>query len=219
MASTPAQALPMIPLAPQCERYDLPSRFVLKQSDHWTVEMPASGQQLQGAAKATDGNGEEKITGSVVGGLTGPRLIDFTVNWDNGHRSRYTGRVYDDGQARGGRQDIRAQGAGPDNTSWDTITELTCIPEAAEQGQIPDKKDPDVDVNEQAPPPGTVKVTEPTDVYDAPLGEGNEVGVLLAPGTLLQIIDPGCNDDWCHLAVSNAPGGQGWVYKPHLGAP
>jgi hypothetical protein len=211
----PAEAKPPIPLAPQCDAFAFPASFRVEQNDFWVVTIPGNGKELQGVASAS-GPGGARITGLVVGGLTGINSVDFTINWDNGHRSRYTGAVQPNGNVTGGRQDVRADGAGPDNTRWGTGTPLVCTAAAAPPAQ---KQEPPKEQPPQEPAPaglGTLEVVIPTDVFDAPDGKGNEVGVPLPFARDVQIIGEGCRDNWCNVAVPEAPGGVGWVYQPHF---
>jgi hypothetical protein len=221
--TVPAQA------DPACASYEFPpgTEVHLIQSDKWTVVIPASGTQLNGKAKgdgpirggAFSGTAEVRATrteGSPTGGIVDGTKIDFTIDWDNGHRSHYYGSVKGDGRATGERDDVRSVGAGPDNTTWHTAAPLTCIAAAAPPALPAPAKAAEPDPAVPQPVKPTATVTAGTDVYDAPDGDGKEVGVFLTVGRQLQIVDPGCRDDWCHLAVAEAPGGIGWVYQPHL---
>jgi hypothetical protein len=66
-----------------------------------------------------------------------------------------------------------------------------------------------------APPPGgggkAAEVKKDVDVFDAPGGNGNQIGVLNAPGTVTLLGD--CVDNWCHVQGPAVPTGQGWVYS------
>ncbi|WP_123026376.1 SH3 domain-containing protein [Mycolicibacterium stellerae] len=173
---------------------------------------------MTGRLYATDRGAESNNFahyGSPSGGINGT-IIDFTVAWDDGHRSHYFGSVMGDGHGAGERDDVRTVGAGPDNTTWHTEQPLKCIPAPAAAPAQPAPMPADPPPAAPQPAKATATVIEGTDVYDAPDGDGNEVGVFLATGRGLEIVDPGCRDDWCHLAVAEAPGGVGWVYQPHL---
>lgn len=107
MVATPAQA------DPACQNY----------------EFPTTGQRMTGRAYSTDLGPESNnypYSGSPSGSIDGT-TIDFTVAWDNGQRSHYFGTVMGDGHGAGERDDIRAVGAGPDNTTWHTADPMKCI--------------------------------------------------------------------------------------------
>jgi hypothetical protein len=60
------------------------------------------------------------------------------------------------------------------------------------------------------PGPGRASVVLDVDVYKAP-GQGNSIGVLRKGSDVLKIRCTG--DNWCHVAGSAVPSGQGWVYN------
>ena len=61
--------------------------------------------------------------------------------------------------------------------------------------------------------PMVATVTADVDVYDQPDGIGNLYdGVFLHVGQQLVLVEP-CRDNWCHLLIPEAPGGEGWVYQ------
>lgn len=214
-----AVGIPHVPLAPVCDPPAFPPIFLVTQSDGWTVDVPAtSGTELQGTATAKSPSGES-LFGRVSGGLTGKNKISFIVNWENGHRSKYDGTVGPDGAVSGGRRDIRAEVNAPDNTNWGASLVILCNKVTSnEQPQQPAPQ-PEPEPEPEPEPPavlGTLEVLIPTDVFDAPGGDGNEVGVSLPFGRDVQIIGKGCRDNWCNVAVPEAPGGVGWVYQPHF---
>jgi uncharacterized protein YkwD len=57
----------------------------------------------------------------------------------------------------------------------------------------------------------TAMVIADVDVYAAPGGNGNPVGMLKAPATVSLL--GACADHWCNIAGSDVPGGKGWVYN------
>ena len=65
-----------------------------------------------------------------------------------------------------------------------------------------------------APAPGgggkAAQVIQDVDVYDAPGGNGNQIGVLNAGGSVTLLGD--CADSWCNVQGAAVPTGQGWVY-------
>jgi hypothetical protein len=56
-------------------------------------------------------------------------------------------------------------------------------------------------------------VADDVDVYDAPGGAGNVIG-MLAKGSRVGLLEP-CRDGWCHVKAE-VPGGQGWVWGEFL---
>lgn len=61
--------------------------------------------------------------------------------------------------------------------------------------------------------PGTATVLNDVDVYSLPDGVGEPLdGVFLSSGDTFSLVEP-CRDNWCHLIISFAPGGTGWVYQ------
>jgi hypothetical protein len=124
----PAQAHPMLPLAPgACSQYLFNGNFSLKQSNGDTVRFNSTGPSASGLAEAVTPNGA--LRGPVSGGIQGDKL-DFTVAWDNalpraiGH---YTGTVGNDGFAHGDTQDQLS----PASALWDSTVPLVCSTPAA----------------------------------------------------------------------------------------
>lgn len=134
-----ALAVPTLAQAdPGCTGYNFSGMraLTINQSDGWTVEIPVDADSFVGRAVASGPGSTFPLTGSPSGGING-KSIDFTVAWDNGHRSHYYGPVMGDGHGTGERDDVRSQGAGPDNTTWHTSNPLSCIREGSLQNQYP----------------------------------------------------------------------------------
>lgn len=216
-----AVGMPPAPLAPGCDPPAFPSSFLVSQSDGWTVDIPAaSGTELAGGATARSPSGET-ITGVVSGGLTAKNRVEFIINWDNGHRSKYFGNVSPDGAVSGGRRDIRPEVNAPDNTNWSGALVILCDKVTPNEQPPPPEPQPNPQPEpkpEPKPPTvlGTLEVLIPTDVWDAPDGKGKKVGVSLPFGRDVQIIGEGCRAGWCNVAVPEAPGGVGWVLQLHF---
>src|SRR4051812_7619767 len=89
----PAQAVPMLPLAPACTAYQFngDEEFQLTQTNGWNVHFTSGGSIATGRAGAFKA-GEGEMNGVISGGITG-RHLDFTIRWDNGPRGHYTGDV------------------------------------------------------------------------------------------------------------------------------
>ena len=129
MASAPAQADPMLPLAPPCEQYGFPGGLTLEQAGGWRVELTSSGPFADGTAVATK-QGQPTMHGSVSGGIRG-RHADFTIQWDTGPRGRYTGDIDQSGFAHGtGFDEVNPSST----TTWDSTTPFEC---ATQTGQRP----------------------------------------------------------------------------------
>jgi hypothetical protein len=130
--SPPAQAGPMIPLAPPCSQWGFPGDFSLKQSNGPVVRFNATGPAASGTATATgaqDFGSGTILTGPVRGGIQGDN-VDFTIDWavapaSTGH---YTGSVGNDGFAHGNTVDTARTGAG---AHWDSTVPLLCTTPAA----------------------------------------------------------------------------------------
>jgi hypothetical protein len=72
----PAQAHPMLPLAPPCGRYDFPAVFTLKQSNGDTVQLHGNYQDATGPAVATGGTYGALHASEVAGGITFAEVVD-----------------------------------------------------------------------------------------------------------------------------------------------
>lgn len=110
-----------------CPKFKFPGDLSLTQSDGWTLQTSASGQELFGYPTAAKADGSGKISGTVIGGIRG-YTVDFKVAWGNGHASHYYGDINPDGTVtKGERDDIREQGAVDDKTTWHLNGALTCV--------------------------------------------------------------------------------------------
>ena len=207
----PAAAKPMLPLAPVCEAFklgDVGGGLLEVHQDNGTVmQVPVTGSQVgPGRAMHAIPGRTAGTFGNAYGGLNG-RDINFTVNWDQGpgagSTNTYTGRIADDGISTG----ITKNNTGAQN-SWRSSLRHGCVDAPAKPAE---NKPP-----EQVPPPKpTVTVLQPADVYDAPDGNGNRIGdedYFLNVNEKYELVEP-CRDNWCHLVIPSAPGGQGWVYQ------
>jgi hypothetical protein len=145
----PAQAYPVLPLAPACSQWGFPGVFTLKQSNGDVVTFDATGPNASGAM--ADGNSGE-YHGPVTGGITGANL-NFVIAWrgrgvpDDGalySKGRYTGTVGNDGFAHGDTHDE----LGPARAHWDSTVPLVCVTPVAPAAS-------------PAPPPGPAPVPAP----------------------------------------------------------
>ena len=120
----PAQALPMVPLAPECGQYAFTGLTVLNQSNGYRLEFHATGPTVD--APVTSFNNRQAVAGrgNVHGGIRG-REVTFTVLWDNGVTGEYSGSVNSNGKARGDTSSPNAGGS----ASWNFRTKLECAGE------------------------------------------------------------------------------------------
>jgi hypothetical protein len=117
----PAQAHPMLPLAPPCSQWGFDGYFALTQSNNYVVEFRSFGPDADGQASAT---GQTPLSGHVVGSIKGNN-VDFTIGWYDTHkRGHYTGVVGSDGFAHGDGVDELNPGS---TAHWDSTVPLKCI--------------------------------------------------------------------------------------------
>lgn len=213
----PAQAAPTIPLAPACGQYQFNGFFELTQSnDYKVIFAKEKGQALQGDASASHPinayHPDIVLRGTVSGGIEGNHL-DFTVRWDNGSVGHYWGDVSDDAFAHGTTVDQANTGA-----SWDSTVALSCVTPAAPAQPPPPPAAPAQP--QPAPAPASAgkfsAVTSDVDVYDAPGGNGNQIGTL-RQGEAVVIVGSCSPNDWCHVTRVGTPPGVpgpdiGWVW-------
>jgi hypothetical protein len=196
----PAHADPMFPLAPPCTQYGFIGDVALRQSNGFRVEFSSRGPAATGRATATGGNGAT-MGGNVSGGIQG-RSVDFTIRWDGGGATgHYTGFIGDDDFVHGGTSVDEVTPSS--RASWDSTVPFACLdaPPAPPPPAAPAPAPPAA----PAPAPAPATVTGDVDVYDAPGGDGNVIGIL-RQGQQVQL-QGACNkDDWCQVV------GQGWVW-------
>jgi hypothetical protein len=150
--AVPAQAVPMLPLAPACADYRFPGVFILKQSNGATVNFTSDTQVVRGPAYAagTGGTTGGDSSGSVSGGVQG-RHLDFTIGWYAGEdaRGHYTGDVDDAGFAHGTTVDVKDPSSA---ATWDSTVPLACMtPPAAPAPQNPAPQNPAPQIPAPAP--------------------------------------------------------------------
>jgi hypothetical protein len=96
MAAAPAGASPMRPLDPAvpCDGYTFPAGFTIHQSDGTLiiVNNPNDTTDFSGV-QATSTAGGKTTTGHAHGGSAGGANLDFTIGWDGGASTHYTGVV------------------------------------------------------------------------------------------------------------------------------
>ncbi len=131
----PAQAVPMLPLAPACQ-YGFTGGFGLQQSNGAAVTFSTNGPfEAVGDAHATGtgGSGLDTMEGKVNGGITGNQLA-FTIRWYSGPTGKYTGTVGDDGFAHGTTFDVVNRES---RATWDAMFPLSCVEPAAPPPEAP----------------------------------------------------------------------------------
>lgn len=143
---TPAQADPMLPLAPACQYGFTGSEGFsgregsvdVLQSNGAAVHLLTDGPfDVVGVARATGtgGSGQDTMAGIVKGGLRGNQLA-FTITWNNGPIGKYTGVVDDGGFVSGTTFDV----VNPESrATWRLFERLQCVtpPAAPEQKEAP----------------------------------------------------------------------------------
>jgi hypothetical protein len=110
---------PTAQAVPYCKQFSFTSGLLnISQSDRWTVKVPAKGSELYGQATAVAPGTGVGQTGYVQGGIGGPG-VEFTIQWDNGHHSRYFAQIQEgDGTVTAsGREDLRVLPS-RDTTTW-----------------------------------------------------------------------------------------------------
>jgi hypothetical protein len=128
----PAQAGPMVPLAPTCATYLWPGGgvFTAAAGNGTTTHISTSQDYVVGRASSlADGAPVADASyGNPSGGITGGSAIDITVAWDQGpdagYVSHFTGNINDDGLASG----ILALGNRQD--AWSSSQKFSCITSA-----------------------------------------------------------------------------------------
>ena len=90
----------------------------LLQSDGWSVTVEAAGRDVQGPAVAVPTDRSPLWRGTGEGGTDGI-TVAFSINWDHGRQTQYTGAV---DQSTGA-----VTGERPDGVTWHTTANLRCI--------------------------------------------------------------------------------------------
>src|SRR5258705_2571978 len=205
----PAHACPMSPLAPACAQYIFIGDYALKQGNGARVEFTSNGPAATGRAHATGtGGGGGEMYGNVSGGIRGDS-VDFTIRWDSGPRGHYTGGVPENGFAYG----FTIDEANPDSSAtWDATVPLGCnTPPAAPAPPPPPVQAPPPPQAPPAPAAKLAQVLSDVDVYDAPGGGGNVVGILRSPNQV-EVVGSCKPNDWCQVTGAAVPTGKGFVW-------
>lgn len=121
ISPSPAQAHPMIPLAPVSCSFN--GTYVLNQNNGFRVEFPWFGTSPSGTAVAYGSNQRPAGTGPVSGGITGNQ-VEFIIDWAGPSQGQYVGKLDPYGNVRGGStQDLGQPGS---TATWDSVTPLDC---------------------------------------------------------------------------------------------
>jgi hypothetical protein len=148
----PAQADPMLPLAPACQYGFTGSEgsVDVQQSNGAVVHLLTNGPfELVGVARATGtgGSGNDTMAGIVKGGLSGNQLA-FTISWNNGPKGKYTGVVDDGGYVSGTTFDV----VNPESrATWGLFERLQCVTPPAAPPPAPNIPPPPPNVPPPAP--------------------------------------------------------------------
>jgi hypothetical protein len=136
--AAPAQARPMIPLAPACANYLWPGGdFSVKAGNGTTTTMAVSQDRVVGrpVVLADGAPVADASYGNPSGGIIGGTSIDFTINWDQGpvagYSSHFTGKINDEGLASG----TLTFGNRQDN--WSSSQKFSCITPSAPPAPAP----------------------------------------------------------------------------------
>jgi hypothetical protein len=129
---TPAQADPILPLAPAaCSQYGFnEGGFTFVEDNGWQVFLNQTGKNektVQGRALTSDKNGANLGGGNINSANINGNAVQIQIAWDNGRLLSYSGTVGDDGIARG-------QGT---DGSWQSIRALPCITAAPAEQPAP----------------------------------------------------------------------------------
>ncbi len=219
--------------APKPASCEVQGSMTLWQSDYWKVEVPGSGKRFSGRASAHSVSSGTDQFGTVNGTISGtqPPRIDFTIDWENGHKSRYYGDVdaSNYGKASGFRDDLRTDPPVRDGTTWDATAGLLCITDLIEREPPPQQSPPEQNPPQQAPPqqappaiPKATVIDEAVDVYDRPNEEplfnpAKKLGVLQV-GKQVELVGSCAAESWCQVKGPDVPTGQGFVWG-HLQLP
>ena len=146
----PAQADPMIPLAPcpyvgecMCNDYRFHGLYSVFMSNGWRVWVNTdSWRRITGPAWAIHGDVADDhlhLNGTAEGKLFG-REIKFTTHWNNGSIGVYEGQVDDRGYASGTNFDQTRPEA---TATWRSEAQLLCMPPGTEPPPPPSDVPPD----------------------------------------------------------------------------
>ena len=125
--SPPAQAHPMLPLAPPCSQWAFPGAFSLKQSNGDTVRFNTTGHDVRGWPATATGGINGPLNGFAGGDIQGDKMR-FSIDWTNDTTGDYSGLVGNEGIAHGQTQEIFH----PDDSAfWDSTVPLVCATPAA----------------------------------------------------------------------------------------
>jgi hypothetical protein len=204
LAAPLAGASPATAQAP-CAQWDLSGWWLAIQTNAKVgFNMQQTGTELRGGAQASV-TGFQSLQGSLDGVVHGDR-ISFTVYWSSGSVGVYSGKIDSTGTIEGTTRDNRS-GA---QASWYSTARMNCLArEAPPPAKKVDPNAPDVlkedggfsDALGTAPPPAqnVATVNGDVDLYDAPDGNGNVIGIL-RKGQKVTLAAPGCNaGTWCRI--------------------
>lgn len=162
--SPPAQAYPMLPLAPACSQWAFPGDFSLKQSNGALVHFYATGPVLHGVSAEAKITGGDRLQGPANGSIQGDKL-NFTIVWSQNSVGNYGGAVGNGGFAHGETADTyQPFGDGPGSYAhWDSTVPLVCsTPVASPPPQNPLLQEPATKVPNRRTVPPLAPAATPT---------------------------------------------------------
>ena len=228
----------------ECAKWDINGEWEVAQSDglDTTFQLRQDGDQLTGAAsyKSLTGGNSRGTSQSLEGTFDQYGNLRIAVKWDSGAVVVYAGGINGEGRFAGVVKDESNLG---NSASWHQMSHdgrnipVTCLaeatpplleapssPPASEIDKLGDNNGPGVGAilapslgQSPTSPAGfskTAIVIADVDVYRAPGGAGEPIGVLRSDnmGTKVSIVTP-CQDNWCHVKGDPVPTGEGWVYS------
>jgi hypothetical protein len=197
----PAQADRMLPLAPACASFEFTNaRIDMWQDNGVLATVQGYGTQVGNTGQYNIPGQTEATYGNPTGGIMG-RAVNMIVSWTKGPgaggSTQYRGQIDDNGYVSGTSDNLKG-----DISNWKTHEALKCVPPAAPAPPPPPPP----------PPPATALVTSDVDVYDAPGGNGNVIGILRVRSQV-HLVGSCKPEDWCHVSgPAVPPNGDGWVW-------
>lgn len=201
--TAPAQAFPVIPLAPVDDCRFTSAVQVLDQDDGLEVVFPSNGPTtIQGDASYSR-PGQNGFTKGVANGTLTGNAIDIHVTWSGPFLfSHYTGQVNPDNSASGTVTNSNGNNA---TTAWHTKFSDRIKCKAA---PAPPPPVPPAPVPPPAPAALTATVNADTDLYDKSNdnGDAHVIG-MLRKGQVVTVVSACSRNAWCILTQ---PKGAAW---------
>jgi hypothetical protein len=203
-----AEAMPLQPLAPKCEKFRLANigegLFEANLDNGIVAHIPVSGQTNAGPNRAFYVIPGKTLGtwGTAYGSISG-RSINLTTKWDQGPGTGFsniwTGHIDDQGISTG--TVTNNQGV---TNKWRGSLGHTCVsapPAPAPPAPAPPA--PPKQIGKQK----TATVTADTDLYDKPSHEGGKKIGVLRQGDVAKVVKPCQPEAWCQLREP-----EGWAW-------